>query len=186
MPVHVFAFSSAIQAVLSSVNAGGTETLGIETRGATPENLSDNTQHCLKLREMPIHDGQVNSIVWTTSVGGGTALFHFAIYNHDAANDLPSTVVANSQSTEISVTNTSVAEVTFNYTTKPSVVSGTQYWLCVCNSGNANPAEYYTNTAGTRIAEKAITYETYPDWAGSGSALDDALGDGKFYIVTTW
>ena len=164
------------------VAAGGTEIIGWETQGANANGSTDNYSYCTKIQETPAHNGTIQSLTITMKVEGGTSATHFSIYNHDATNDIPSTVVANSATANMAIAATSATDYTHTYTgTKPTVTSGTQYWICICNGAAANPYFYYTNTAGYRMTYKPITYETYPDYAGTATVINNR-GFGKAYF----
>ena len=171
----------------TSTAGASSETLGQETAGGTANGAADNNMYCYKLGETPSSNGSIKSITVTARSAGGTGNAHvrLSIYNHDASNDIPSTVVTNSATAEIDVT--SQTDYTFNYDTKPSVTSGTQYWLCYSGLYDADSPQYlYTDGAGGRIAGKAITYGQFPDWAGTAGGTTADRYFGKFNIVNEW
>lgn len=185
-------FAGALQEKHRSVIAkknvaagGGTENIGREAQGGSTAAFASGYMYCYKAEETPAHNGSVNSITMTLNASGGSSTVYFSIYTHDATNDIPATVLANSSSTELTVTSSSLTDETYNYTgTKPTVTSGTQYWLCISNSGTTNNASYAYGTDGTtEIRYKQITHGTFPDWAGSAGGGTDEMFYGKFYFV---
>jgi archaellin len=171
-----------------NVVAGGSETIGQESQMGSTGYYAAGYMYCYKLEETPGHNGSVDSITTTLNASGGSSGIRLSIYTHDVSNNIPATVLANSGSSEITVTSSSLTDVTFTYTgTKPAVTSGTQYWACVSNSGSTNNAQYtYADTGSTRIVYKSITHGTFPDWAGASDGGTDSRVLGKLYFTSSW
>jgi hypothetical protein len=174
----------------STPAAGGTETIGNETEGGTYTNANDSTMYCYKLLEKPANSGTVDSITFTTKSGGGVGNTHvrLSIYNDDGnatpALSEPSTVVTNSATPEQNVT--AKVDLTYNYVTKPSVVAGTQYWICISGFYDADGYGYYrTDVGGQTCAYNTVTYGTFPDWAGGGTLVTSRFY-GKAYFIYSW
>ena len=167
--------------------AGGTENLGREAAGGSDAGGADGYMYCYKLEETPTSNGSVDSITTTLACPGSTCDYYLSIYNHDAVNDLPSTVLANSSTAKKQVSE-GPSDLTNTYSApKPAVTSGTQYWLCVSIDGTtANARYYYSDTGGTAVVFKAIASGTFPDWAGSTDFTSANRWFGKLYIVNSW
>lgn len=164
--------------------AGGTENIGSESAGNTGSAMNTAYMTCYKLGETPAHSGSVNSITMTATGDAGAAYGRLSIYNHDAVNDIPSTVVANSATTEITVASGGYTDYTFNYGTKPSVTASAQYWICV--STNATGTLYIRKTeTGGKNALKEMTYGDFNDWSGSADGGSTNLM-GKGYFVNAY
>lgn len=164
--------------------AGGTENIGSESAGDTGSAMNTAYMTCYKLGETPAHSGSVNSITMTATGDAGAAYGRLSIYNHDAVNDIPSTVVANSATTEITVASGGYTDYTFNYGTKPSVTASAQYWICV--STNATGTLYIRKTeTGGKNALKEMTYGDFNDWSGSADGGSTNLM-GKGYFVNAY
>ena len=168
----------------STAGETGTETIGNETAGDSVSSINSSYIYCGKVTELPAHNGSVNSV--TVSFHKGTATngeVHIAIYTHDSGNDIPANLVANSGTGAIAITNsTPVSDYTHTYTgTKPTVSSGTQYWICF-QAAAANEVDYGSTETGGR--RSLCTLDTYGSWPatvsnqGTGTTLF-----GKLYFV---
>lgn len=91
---------------------------------------------------------------------------HLAIFTHDAANDCPETIVANSDSGQLTL-GASMAKVSYSYGTKPQLSGNTIYWIvCVVNSTGAGISRF---DAGASPVYMDVTYPNFPSgdtWHG--------------------
>lgn len=167
----------------STAGETGTETIGNETAGYS-SSINSSYIYCGKVTELPAHNGSVNSV--TVSFHKGTATngeVHIAIYTHDSGNDIPANLVANSGTGAIAITNsTPVSDYTHTYTgTKPTVSSGTQYWICF-QAAAANEVDYGSTETGGR--RSLCTLDTYGSWPATLSNQGTAATlFGKLYFV---
>lgn len=109
---------------------------------------------CLPTADLS-ENASVNTIYCYMYCVSGPSYMKFAIW------DESKNLVANSLSSEITVSNTSAAWVSFNYSTKPSLSSGQRYYLGYIddNTGGYNRIIYQTQTgAGGYDISKTYNY----------------------------
>lgn len=114
---------------------------------------------CFPTGDLP-SNATVNSISAYVYYISGTSYFKFAIW------DESKNLVTNSLSSEITVSNSSAAWKTFNYSTKPSLTSGQRYYLGFIddNTGNNTRCIYQTSTGeGGYDISKVFNYTTGED-----------------------
>ncbi len=111
------------------------------------------------------------------------SLVHLAIFDHDAVNNCPSTIVANSDSGELTINNTTVSKFLFTYITQPALTGGTTYWIAVI-FGPTNITQLDINTSGGVSLEKTtgVTYSTWPTDA-EWETHTDRVYDSGLYVV---
>jgi hypothetical protein len=167
---------------------GGTENIGYATAPASTVGMAADYMYCYKAPALTTQNGEGTSIVWTfTVVVDGNTHVDLSIYNHDAVNNVPSTVVTNSASGSMALT-AGTSDQTFTYTgTKPVIATGTQYWVCMITNGvDTNPSYFYDNSGSTLCAYKAMTFGNHDDWAGSAGGTWANRRYGKAYFVNTY
>lgn len=121
--------------------------------------------------------------VWLFADASQTARLRLSIWTHDATNDCPESMVANSETDEISTTSTSVVKISHTYAgTKPQVTGGTTYWIVIYYA-DANGNIDLITTGGTRVTTSAATYPTWPTGA-QWEAASPATNDISHYAVT--
>lgn len=96
---------------------------------------------CLPTDDLP-SNATVDSINVYTYYTGGTSYFKFAIWNESK------TLVANSLSSEITVSNSSAAWKTFNYSTKPTLTAGQRYYIGLIHSNTSALRIIYQTSTG--------------------------------------
>lgn len=109
---------------------------------------------------------------------GTSANCALAVFTHDAVNNCPETLVANSQSS-ITTTGGSLIKLYATYGTRPQLTGGNTYWLVsLFNLGGWQRA--YA-TGGTSVYRTA-THPTMPTGAEWESHTDNAR-DASIYVV---
>jgi hypothetical protein len=118
---------------------------------------------------------------WVSADAATTTVFKLAIFTHDAANNNPDTMVANSESAELSHNTTTVTKKSHTYGTKPQLTGGSTYWLARLNQ-DAN-MNIDSNEGGGVMAQ--ITTITYPTWptADQWDTATDIDDDDGIYAV---
>ncbi len=108
--------------------------------------------------------------------------FKLAIYTHDASNDCPETIVANSDTGNLSLSGPSMQKKSYTYGTKPQLTGGTTYWLCMASVNSAN--WYYSDFAtGGSTIERSFDGGWPPD--ASWHSHTDRAYDTSIYAVYT-
>lgn len=110
--------------------------------------------------------------------GSNISMQHSIQTHSDSYNDpygCPSgTMVSNSQSSSIRVSNTSIGKLAHTYGTRPQVTGGITYWLCQFwdNSTFAGAGTGYNNSeAGQWLYDNGRTFPTWPSAAQWGSPV---------------
>jgi hypothetical protein len=167
--------------VVKAVAACTNETIGNESNFASGTGPSSSSMHCYKMEEAPSANGTVQSIsahLWTVGVH-----IKFALYSHDAGNNLPDSLITNSVTDALtqSAAYPGTLETATYSGTKPTVTSGTQYWLCF--QGDADTGTWYEDATGVaRRCSKTNTYDNWPSWGGSANWCGDSRF-GKLYYI---
>ena len=91
----------------------------------------------------------------------GTPSVLMAVFTHDAANDCPETIVANSE-IAVSPTGHDYVKVSASYSTKPQVTGGSTYWLAMIVNGET----YVAAEAAAGELELSASYPTWPTGTG--------------------
>lgn len=88
----------------------------------------------------------------------------FAILEHDSANNCPSaTQVADSLTSEVNISNASIAAVYGSYGTKPKLTGGVYYHLAFFVNSNPNAVILsWDSTGGSSVQHYYATYPTWP------------------------
>jgi len=116
--------------------------------------------------------------VWALTVAA--AHIHIAVFDHDAANGNPSTIVPNSDSGELSIPTSDYTKVSASYTgTKPVVNCGGTYWIAVIPDGSCRLSRI--DSGGTYVY-RTVTYPTWPSDA-SWDLADHGTRDESMYAV---
>jgi hypothetical protein len=95
---------------------------------------------------------------------GSAGLFHLAIFDDTGDGSHPSTIVANSDTGEMSHAGAAGIEYHTYTGTKPVVTGGSVYWLCTIVKDNNYTHSRYT-TGGIGVGRAA----TYPTWSTEAS-----------------
>jgi hypothetical protein len=186
--IPMLCFAGTLQekqkAVIAKKNVpvgGGTETIGNESVGATGGSINSAYIYCGKVTETPAHNGSVNSITVSLNKASSDGEVHIALYTHNSGSDIPENLVANSGSGAIAITSATLADYTHTYTgTKPTVSSGSQYWICF-QSAAANEVNFGQDSGGRR---SLCTLDTYGSWPATLSNQGTAAENyGKLYFV---
>ena len=117
---------------------------------------------------------------WVSADSATTAAFRLAIFTDDAPNVNPDTMVANSESAELTHNTTDFTRKSHTYGTKPQLTGGTDYWLAIF-AGDANGNVSRVDDATVRVLW-AVTYPTWPTAAQWDSGLQGG-GDYANYAV---
>jgi hypothetical protein len=122
---------------------------------------------------------------WMRAAGSVTP-YHvrLAIFTHDAANDCPDTLVADSLSDELSLTYhvSTELEHSFEYVTRPALTGGSTYWLAVIHDAAANWYVSRFASGGSGVYLSTFTYPTFP--SGDGwHAHTNSTSDVSLYAV---
>ena len=124
---------------------------------------------------------------WVYSASGTTA-FRLAIFTHDAANNNPDTMVANSESDELTHSTTTFTKKSHTYGTKPQLTGGGTYWLGI-TTADANFRVDANTTGGNQVYRSVTPYHNWPtaaDWdAGSDVVMDYGIYAVYQALVTT-
>jgi hypothetical protein len=99
--------------------------------------------------------------IWCSVDSGHTGYFHLGIFSDDTVNGCPEALISNSDSGELSQTNTSIAKKLFTYSTKPQVMGGTHYWLAGIIQNAYLNTDYFTS-GGNTLSKPGLTYPTWP------------------------
>jgi hypothetical protein len=118
---------------------------------------------------------------WVSAVVATTGVFRLAIFTHDSVNDNPDTMVANSESAELSHNTETPTKKSHTYGTKPQLTGGTTYWIVIFY-GDANINTDRNSTGGSLVYEYTPTYPTWPA-ADSWDAFLDGTADLGIYAV---
>jgi hypothetical protein len=106
---------------------------------------------------------EVTEVGWYASADAAkTGLFRLAIFDHDAVNGCPSTIVANSDAGEISVSDVNILARYGTIGTKPIVVGQSYYWLAMFQDDVNINWDYVATTGGTSMRQVTETYPTWP------------------------
>jgi hypothetical protein len=119
--------------------------------------------------------------LWVKADLSTTCAFRLAIFTHDVANDNPDTIVANSESAELSHGTTTITKKSHTYGTKPQLTGGTVYWL-VYYAADANAGINKTSDVAANVWTVAATYPTWPTAAQWDSGTD-GTEDASLYAV---
>lgn len=117
---------------------------------------------------------------WWAADAATTSVFRLAIFTHDAANNNPDAMVANSESAQLSHNSTAVTRKSHAYATKPRLAGGTTYWLAFF-AGDANGNIDRLTTGGVSVGT-AVTYPTWPTGAQWDAAADSAVDFGVYAV----
>lgn len=79
------------------------------------------------------------------------------VFTHDAANDCPEALVADSQ-IAIAPSGSSYVLTTATYSTKPQLTSGDTYWMALLANGEV----YVSGESTSGELERTATYDTWP------------------------
>ncbi len=105
---------------------------------------------------------------------------HLAIFTHDAGNDCPESIVANSDTGEFASVN-SMAKLSHSYGTEPVLTGGSIYWLVfIGDHANAHPSRFASG--GDAVFVTGRTYPTWPTGTQWESHSDQTV-DYSFYAV---
>jgi hypothetical protein len=118
--------------------------------------------------------------VWCYETDAGDCYCHLAIFTDDAANACPETIIANSDSGALLVP-TSMGQLNYDYSTKPQVTGGVDYWFC----STSNHKMYYSRFNATNVI-KYKTEQTYPNFPSGDnwhSPASIASRDSSLYAV---
>jgi len=96
--------------------------------------------------------------LYTVQYTSGVYL-HLAIFEHDAANNCPDTIVENSDSGAILMPQDTFQKCYAVYGTKPTITGGNTYWIGCCQ----NSANYYSRFQ-TGTGPLYVSGATYPTW----------------------
>ncbi len=155
--------SSTTEATVGTETASPPDTYGIDYTTRT---------YCGKLSETPSENGTLLSISAAVSDTNATAPFKLGLYTHDGTNDMPDSLVANSVTDEGTMTATMTVH-TLDVSGSASVVSGTQYWICLEQTDGWNVLGH-DNSGSYKISNKnnADSYD-WPDFDGTSNGGDD-------------
>ena len=110
----------------------------------------------------------------------GTSNIKLSIWEHDAENNNPDTIVTSSDTDPVALPG-AMAKVYFTYGTQPQVTGGTTYWICVEQS-SADRMSYFA-TGGTSVyINGGMTYPTWPTPA-QWDTVSDLVWDTSLYAV---
>ena len=119
---------------------------------------------------------------WFSVDSSTTTAFRLAVFTHDAANNCPETMVANSESAELTHNTTSFVKKSHTYSgTKPVVTGGSTYWIVgLYADSNANLDDFVAGGTTT-----AATGGAYPTWATGATweSGSDGAQDFSYYAV---
>ena len=114
------------------------------------------------------------------SYSSSTGHLHLAIWTHDAGNDCPESIVANSDTGEFASTG-SMAKLSHSYGTEPVLTGGNIYWLTfIGDFDNAHPSRFASG--GNAVYVTGITYPTWPTGTQWESHTDQTV-DYSLYAV---
>jgi hypothetical protein len=191
--IPTLCFAGSLQekqkAVIAKKNVpvgGGTENIGNESVGASQGGVNSSYIYCGKVAETPTHNGSVDSVTISFAKVSSNGEVHIALYTHNSGSDVPENLVANSGSGAIAITNASpLTDYTHTYTgTKPTVSSGTQYWICFQRAAANEVTFGYDDGAGRR---SLCTLDTYGSWPATLSNQGTAAEKyGKLYFVNSY
>jgi hypothetical protein len=120
--------------------------------------------------------------VWINADAALSGVFRLAIFAHDAANNNPDTMVANSESAELSHDTETVTKKSHTYSgTKPQLTGGGTYWISIFH-GDANLNVDRDYVGGTAVYAATATYPTWPAAAAWDSYTDDTTDYGLFAV----
>ena len=120
--------------------------------------------------------------VWLSADASNTHDFALAIFTHDAANNNPDTLVANSDTGAMAHATTTVTKKSYTYPTKPQLTGGQVYWLIHYSGDAVGNIDYIASGGG-------IVYFVHPDgtdwptpaqWDTGTDAADVDMG---IYVV---
>jgi hypothetical protein len=123
-----------------------------------------------------------------SEIGAYEALYEdnarWAIFEHDAVNDCPGAMVANSDTGAVMLMNAGCAKGSYTYPgTKPQITGGTTYWLAQMQDAACNPS--YSATGGYSLYAYSQTYGTWPTDTGWHTHTDLTPIEVSIYVVYT-
>lgn len=143
--------------------------IGNEIVGAPRHKSSGSQVLAYKLETVPSQSGLLKSISFSL-IGYDPKRMRFALYTHDALNDLPDAMVPNSLTVEGTVHSEELQLITlFIEKDAPQIIEGTQYWLLLQSQDNwlMHGAKWSPNA---KIALKTKDVGTYNWGAWNGTA----------------
>ncbi len=119
--------------------------------------------------------------IYIGATSGYTTTFHLGIFEDDAANICPATLVANSDSGALTHNSTTQTKKYTTYGTKPQVTGGTDYWLAF---QPADAYDYVSRFVATKVGlSKQGTYPTWPTDTEWHTHTDVTNRDYSLYAV---
>ena len=108
---------------------------------------------------------------------------HFGIFSHDAVNNCPNTLIADSDSGEAAYNSGTYIKVSFTYSSKPQLTAGSIYWLCCFP--DSSPTTYLSRfTYGSNgDREGSGTYPTWPNNASWQGASLTGYDQGIYAVI---
>jgi hypothetical protein len=167
------------------VAAGGSENIGNTNNESSDMGIySSVCPYCTKLENTPGHNGTVSSMVLRLYCdgSGNSCTIRANIYTDNAG--APNTPVTNAGTDEIVFSNTSFADITYNYTgTKPALTASTQYWICIWAATGYAP-HAANKASGTTVYTSGNTYPSWPSPYSTPSTSTATFG--KAYLVNDY
>jgi hypothetical protein len=123
---------------------------------------------------------------WVSANAATTGYIRFAIFTHDAVNDNPDTIVADSETAELSHNTTTITKIYHTYGTKPQLTSGQVYWLVYYFKDTNLNADAHSDQAGTvSYTSGTPTYPTWPTATQWDSATTVSSNMGIYAVYQT-
>jgi len=147
-----------------------------------------NREYTYMISDKPSSNGTADSItVRTDNLWGRDLNLHCALYEYVDSNSSYMGNFIQKTETKMLVTGSTNEFATFNfYTPKPTLVSGTYYYMMVAPSGN-----YTGGSTLCRITNGSTNLPHCYDWSNTGITFDDPytseqLVDGVAYLYVTY
>lgn len=121
--------------------------------------------------------------VWIAGSAGTTENFHLAIFDYDSVNDCPSTIVANSDTGELSVSDVGIRKVNFIYSTQPQITGGSTYFFAIYWKNGTGTTDTKIGDTGAGLRKTLLTYPTWPTDTEWHTHTDETGIGRSFYAV---
>jgi hypothetical protein len=159
------------------VAAGGNETIGYTTQGATADAWGANYINCVGPATTS-HAGTVSKI---TLYSSSEANINLKVGLYSGSGGAPATKVG----TETTITGTGTWSLGWHdFTVSYSVNNATEYWQCYCASDSGITAYYTDPGSGTHYYNMANTYANA--WPSTFSASNDYSLDESSRMYNSW
>lgn len=114
----------------------------------------------------------------------GTEKFKAAIFTHNSGSNMPDSMVANSDSGDITITETTWTKKNYLYTgTKPILTAGVQYWIALLIPAYTSKVIYFDMKSSGAPTSLDISATSWPtDWTGHA---DRGYGYAIYVVYST-